>query len=205
MHCRTWPVARSAAMSAVMPLAVQLSEQKLARAALTYLAGPGDPALGALLGICEPGEVLAAIKADMLPGAGPGCGDSRAGRAVLARALGRWRVRLPALPSDADLAGACRDGIRLICPGEPEWPDVLDQLGQGRPYALWLRGNADLRFACLRSVSMVGSRAATGYGAPVAGEIAADLAERGWVVVSGGAYGIHAAAHPRPLVTAAIT
>jgi len=192
-------------MSAVTSHAVRLSEQKLARAALTYLAEPGDPALGALLGICEPGEVLAAIKADMLPGTGPGCGDSPASRAVLARALGRWRVRLPALPSDADLAGACRDGIRLICPGEPEWPDVLDQLGQGRPYALWLRGNADLRFACLRSVSMVGSRAATGYGAHVAGEIAADLAERGWVVVSGGAYGIDAAAHRGALVTEGIT
>jgi hypothetical protein len=44
-----------------------LSEDKLARAALTYLAEPGDPALGALLGICSPAEVLAAIKADMLP------------------------------------------------------------------------------------------------------------------------------------------
>jgi DNA processing protein len=37
-------------------------------------------------------------------------------------------------------------------------------------------------------VSIVGSRAATGYGTHVAGEIAADLAEQGWVIVSGGAY-----------------
>src|SRR5260370_28003445 len=116
MHCRTWPVARSAAMSAVMPLAVQLSEQKLARAALTYLAEPGDPALGALLGICEPGEVLAAIKADMLPGIGPGCGDSPASRAALARALGHWRVRLPALPAAPAPAGAAPGPSRLISP-----------------------------------------------------------------------------------------
>jgi DNA processing protein len=34
----------------------------------------------------------------------------------------------------------------------------------------------------------VGSRAATGYGGHVAGEIAADLAERGWTIVSGGAW-----------------
>lgn len=33
---------------------------------------------------------------------------------------------------------------------------------------LWLRGSADLRFACLRSVSVVGARAATGYGNHVA-------------------------------------
>ena len=147
---------------------VKLSEEKLARAALTYLAEPGDPALGALLGICEPAEVLAAIRADLLPGIGPGCGDSPASRVALERALGRWRIRLPELPDADGIADACRDGIRLICPGDAEWPSALDQLGQARPYALWLRGNADLRFACLRSVSMVGSRAATGYGGHVA-------------------------------------
>ena len=75
LRIRARPVARGAAVSqATSP--VKLSEEKLARAALTYLAEPGDPALGALLGICEPAEVLAAIKADMLPGTGPGCGDS---------------------------------------------------------------------------------------------------------------------------------
>src|ERR1700689_5530983 len=190
---------------AVKPGAVKLSAAKLARAALTYLAEPGDPALGALLGICEPQEVLAAIRADMVPGTGPGCCDSPASRAALARALGRWRVRLPELPSEADIAGACRDGIRLVCPGDPEWPSDLDQLGQARPYALWLRGNADLRHSSRRPVSVVGSRAATGYGAHVAGEIAADLAERGWVIVSGGAYGIDAAAHRGALATQGIT
>jgi DNA processing protein len=74
-----------------------------------------------------------------------------------------------------------------------------------RPYALWLRGNADLRFACTRSVSVVGSRAATSYGAHVAGEIAADLGERGWAVVSGGAYGIDAAAHRGALAAEGVT
>jgi len=186
-------------------LAADLSERTLARAGLTYLAEPGDPALGALLGICTPEEILAAIKADMLPGTGPGCGDSPASRAALERALGRWRIRLPKLPSDAGIVRLCRDGIRLVCPQDPEWPGGLDQLGQGRPYALWLRGNAVLRHSCQRSVSVVGSRAATGYGAHVAGEIAADLAERGWAVVSGGAYGIDAAAHRGALATQGTT
>ena len=169
------------------PPPVKLSEEKLARAALTYLAEPGDPALGALLAICSPAEVVAAIKADMLPGTGPGCGDTPASRAALDRALGRWRARLPGLPDDERIADTSRDGIGLTCPGDADWPAALDHLGQARPYALWLRGNADLRLACMRSVSIVGSRAATGYGGHVAGEIAADLAERGWVIVSGGA------------------
>jgi DNA processing protein len=192
-------------MSQVTSLTADLGERTLARAGLTYLGEPGDPALGALLGICTPEEILAAIKADMLPGTGPGCGDSPASRAALERSLGRWRIRLPKLPSDADIARLCRDGIRLVCPQDPEWPGGLDQLGQARPYALWLRGNADLSHSCQRSVSVVGSRAATGYGAHVAGEIAADLAERGWAVVSGGAYGIDAAAHRGALATQGIT
>jgi DNA processing protein len=180
-------------------------ERALARAAFTYLAEPADPALGALLGICEPEEILAAIKADMLPGTGPGCGDRPASRAALERALARWRMRLPILPGDADLAAACRDGVRLVCPGDPEWPTALDQLGPARPYALWLRGPADLRLRCRRSVSVVGSRAATGYGGHLAGEIAADLSERGWAVVSGGAYGVDAAAHRGALATKGVT
>ncbi|HEY6312629.1 MAG TPA: DNA-processing protein DprA [Streptosporangiaceae bacterium] len=188
-----------------MSLTTRLGEQHLARAALTYLAEPGDPALGALLEICDAAEVLAAIKAGMLPGTGPGCGNSPASRRALERALGRWRVRLPWLPDDGQIAAACRDGIRLVCPGDPQWPGGLDELGSARPYALWLRGQADLRGSCERSVSMVGSRAASGYGAHVAGEMAADLGERGWAVVSGGAYGIDAAAHRGALAAGAIT
>ncbi len=187
--------------------------QGLARAALTYLAEPGDPALGALLEVCEPAEVLAAIKAgsvsaikaDALPATAPGPLDSPARRRALEAAFGRWRLRLPWLPDDAGLAAAHRDGIRLVCPADPQWPGRLDELGTARPYALWLRGRADLRQACLRSVSMVGSRAATGYGAHVAGEIAADLGERGWALISGGAYGIDAAAHRGALATGAVT
>ena len=71
-----------------------LDEQRLARAALTYLAEPADPALGALLAICEPAEVVAAVKADMLPGTGPGCGDSPASRIGIGGGLpGRHRLR----------------------------------------------------------------------------------------------------------------
>ena len=58
----------------------------MARAALTYLAEPGDPALGALLEVCEPAEVLAAIKVGILPVTGPRLTstDQRARRRALA-------------------------------------------------------------------------------------------------------------------------
>ena len=104
-------------------------------------------------------------------------------------------MRLDELPTPDDVIGFRRSGIRLICPGDPEWPGQLADLGDEQPYALWLRGNADLRFSCLRSVAIVGSRAASAYGSYVAAEFAASVAARGWAVVSGGAYGVDASAH----------
>ena len=125
--------------------------------------------------------MLAAIKADMLPGTGPGCGDTPGqpgGTRACARPLASPAAHAAATRSAWRTQAATASGSS--CPGDPNGPARLDQLGQARPYALWLRGHADLRFACSRSVSMVGSRAATSYGGHVAGEIAADLGERGW-------------------------
>ena len=98
-----------------------------------------------------------------------------------------------------------RDGIRLVCPGDPEWPSQLEVLGDAQPCALWVRGEADLRFACLRSVSIVGTRAATAYGTHVTTELAAALAERGWTVLSGGAFGIDSQAHRGALAAEGVT
>jgi DNA processing protein len=92
-----------------------------------------------------------------------------------------------------------------VCPGDPEWPGQLADLGDDEPYALWLRGHADLRFSCLRSVAIVGSRAATAYGSYVASEFAASVAARGAAVVSGGAFGVDAAAHRGALAADGVT
>ncbi len=78
-------------------------------------------------------------------------------------------------------------------------------LGVARPYALWLRGEADLRYCCLQSVSIVGARAASAYGTHVGTEMAAALAARGWAVVSGAAYGIDACAHQGALAADGVT
>ncbi|MFB9961571.1 DNA-processing protein DprA [Sinosporangium siamense] len=90
-------------------------------------------------------------------------------------------------------------------PGDVEWPTQLDDLETGQPLGLWLHGSADLRFSCLRSVGVVGARAATPYGTHVATEIAAGLSSAGWGVVSGGAYGIDGAAHRGALAGATPT
>jgi DNA processing protein len=181
-------------------------DQRVARAALTYLAEPGDPALAAVLRYYEPAEVVAGIQAGHLPRTlndhAQGDGVSRRS---LERALARWRSRIAEIPDQTRLDAFGRVGIRLVCPGEPEWPTQLDALGEARPYALWLRGSADLRFCCLRSVSVVGARAATAYGSHVCAEMAAELGEHGWAVVSGGAYGIDACAHRGALAVEGVT
>jgi DNA processing protein len=56
-----------------------------------------------------------------------------------------------------------------------------------------------------RSVAVVGARAATSYGVHITAEISAGLAERGWTVVSGGAFGIDAAAHRAVLAAEGLT
>jgi DNA processing protein len=105
------------------------------------------------------------------------------------------RDRTPAEGVAADLAELARLDGRLVLPGQREWPTQLDDLGERAPVLLWVRGAADLRLAALRSVAIVGSRSSSPYGDRVASDLGAGLAERGWAVVSGGAYGIDAAAH----------
>jgi len=122
-------------------------------------------------------------------------GLDRDSRLALERALRRWADRLGEAPAEADLDAWRRAGIRLVCPGDAEWPGQLEVLGDARPWGLWVRGSGDLRYACLRSVSVVGTRSATAYGSHVCTEMAATLAERGWTVVSGGAFGIDGCAH----------
>jgi DNA processing protein len=189
---------------------------RVARATLSCVAEPGDPVMGALLRDCSPAAIVASLMAGRSPvAAGPprsGCGAAGRGGdgggeriPGLDRALQRWGARLGEAPDAAALAGWQQQGIRLLCPGDPEWPGQLDVLGDAQPWALWVRGNADLRYACLRSVSLVGSRAATAYGIHVASEMAAVLAEHGWAVVSGGAFGVDGWAHRGALAAEGVT
>jgi DNA processing protein len=120
---------------------------------------------------------------------------------------------------EADLAAADRHGIRLVVPESPEWPHfacaalqraagrLAAAVGDGPhrrglsgdpvpPVALWVQGGGvELATLGMRSVGLVGSRSATSYGEHVAADLGYGLAGRAVVVVSGGAYGIDAAAH----------
>ncbi|MEU8776428.1 DNA-processing protein DprA [Streptomyces sp. NPDC048606] len=159
----------------------------LARAALTRVLEPGDEHGGRWLREFGAEEVMRRLTAeDPRPAGLDGVGPQR---------LAGYRRRAALADPRRDLASVAGAGGRFVCPGSPEWPTQLDDLGDARPVGLWLRGTPNLRTWALRSVAVVGARACTPYGAHMAQTLAAGLTERGWVVVSGAAYGIDAAAH----------
>ena len=118
--------------------------------------------------------------------------------ATLVRLTRRCRPRAHPPDTTVDipvmLAECARRGIRVLIPGDAEFPSQLLDLPEP-PLALWVRGPLDLRAAALRSVAVVGARACTAYGERATGVVAGGLAEQGWAVISGGAFGIDAAAH----------
>src|SRR4051794_13194912 len=163
-------------------------DDRTARAAWSRLTEPGDRTAHRLLARMGPGPALRALfeaPARLAPPVGGGARSAAAG----------WQVRLSSLDPRRDLATADRFGGRLVVPGDQEWPPWLDQLGERVPIALWVRGPVGLVDACTRSVALVGSRASSGYGEHVTGELAAGCADRRLSVVSGAAYGIDACAH----------
>ncbi|GAA0932890.1 DNA-processing protein DprA [Pseudonocardia zijingensis] len=158
----------------------------LARAYLSRVAEPPAPALAAFVAQAGPVEAAARVF------------DGRVEEAVAAETGVRRSVHRP----QADLDAAAAAGARLITPEHPEWPaeaiEAFEVVGSAQlapPLALWVRGPARLDELCGHAVAVVGARAATSYGAHVAGELGSGLADRGCTVVSGAAIGIDGAAH----------
>ncbi len=82
-------------------------------------------------------------------------------------------------------------GIRLVLKGEEDYPHMLESI-YDPPVALFLRGEA---FPKGRMLALVGSRRASAQGRQFSERLGREMAEAGIGVVSGGAYGVDAAAH----------
>lgn len=181
------------------------SETTLALAAWSRLVEPGDEVAGMLVGAVGPVSAmrwLAALRSDPdLVARGVrelmdrlDVSDPRTVQRLV-RAVGRWAPRLAGLDPRRDVATLADLGGRVVTPASEDWPLGLDDLGVAAPLCLWVRGGARVSDVLERSVALVGARASTDYGDRVAGEMAAALADHGFTTVSGGAYGIDAAAH----------
>lgn len=156
---------------------------------LAHIVEPDDPAVAALVDRLGPLEVVERIAAGRLP----------------LRTCAVLRERLRRLDLDASRAAAARIGARIVVRDDAEWPTQLDDLGRRRPYALWVMGEAHLRLSLIASIAVVGARASTPYGEQVAREWCSTFAERRVSVVSGGAFGIDAAAHRAALACEGLT
>lgn len=168
--------------------------ERYARARWSGIAEPGDADAGRLVAAVGAAPALALLS-------GPADELARVADGAFAEALERWRPRLRQLDTALHLRQAARFGARLVIPGDPAWPAGLDDLGPHAPAALWVRGDAGLLGRLDRSVAIVGARAATGYGEHVTIEAASGLADRGFAIVSGAAYGIDGSAHRAALAS----
>jgi DNA processing protein len=108
-------------------------------------------------------------------------------------------------PTRADMV---MRGQESVAQADPRYPRRLLKLSQPPP-DLWYRGRlpepSDAGRTQTRTVAIVGARAASARAAARAFQLAAELGQAGFAVVSGGAYGIDAAAHQGALSVGAPT
>ena len=92
----------------------------------------------------------------------------------------------------AEIAASQKIGVSLVAPGEAAYPPRLATL-EDAPPLLGVRGAPDVLTRPM--IAIVGSRNASGAGLKFAGQLARDLGDAGFVVISGLARGIDQAAH----------
>lgn len=149
-----------------------------------------------LSAICEPGHrAVAAAVAEF--------GAQQVWDGLVGGDQGPLSRRAQALKPEELWQAAETQGQRFIIPGDAEWPAGFASLAacepvqnlSGPPLGLWVIGAGHLGELTAGAVAVVGSRASSAYGDTAAAELAAELSDAGHSVISGGAYGIDAAAH----------
>jgi len=101
----------------------------------------------------------------------------------------------------AEMRAARRAGARMICLGDPDYPQTLADVADAPP-VLWAMGQVGLMQR--PALALIGTRNASSLGARMARRLAADLGAAGFVVVSGLARGIDALCHEAALETGTI-
>ncbi len=120
----------------------------------------------------------------------------------LARSRGRGSIKMASLAdAEREMEAARRKGVRFVATGEGDYPRNLSAIDSAPPL-IAIRGNA--RALNAPSVAIVGSRNASAAGLQMAQRLARELAEAGFVVVSGLARGIDAVAHKASLAAGTV-
>jgi len=98
--------------------------------------------------------------------------------------------------AEDEIAALEKMGGRLVAESEPDYPPLLAHISAAPPL-LSMVGGENLEL--LRTVAIVGARNASAAGQRMTELLAGELSERGYIVVSGLARGIDAAAHKASL------
>ena len=144
-------------------------EERIARATLGWLCEPGDTQLRHLLATHGPVETVDLLSRE----------DARyTVRAEIRHLSGSrlWHAATAAVDETQRIG-------HVVIPQDPDWPTELRDRGGAAPVCLWATGSAMIPTP-QTSVTIVGARASTSYGNHVAADLAAQLADRGWTVVS---------------------
>ena len=168
---------------------IDYTDDRMVRLLLSRLIEPEDQLFAQLREHAPPAVLLRAIVRGQPPP--PPEWPERLAARFTARRPGLW-LRLAHADPDADLADGTAADARFLIPGDKGWPRALDDLGARAPFGVWLIGALPPKAP---AVAMVGARACTGYGNQAAGQLAAELARVGTIVVSGAALGVDGAAH----------
>lgn len=178
--------------------AIDYEDDRMVRLLLSRLIEPEDHLFAELREHAPPAELLRAIVEGAPP---PESAPRELAQRLAARRAG-LRLRLATADPDADLAVGVAADARFLVPGDEDWPRALDDLGGRAPFGVWIVGAFPPGEP---AVAVVGARACTGYGNQAAGQLAAELARAGAVVVSGAALGVDGAAHRGALAVGGLT
>ncbi len=162
--------------------AAETVDEVRALVALSMVPGVGQGRIRALLarfGSAEAALYAPRHKIAETPGVGPQTADAVA-RFDQQEAVHR------------QMQAAERSGARLITSWDPAFPKLLRQI-YDPPVFLWVLG--ELLSSDDRAIAVVGTRRPTEYGRQATTDLAGGLAQQGFTIVSGLAYGIDAVAH----------
>jgi DNA processing protein len=134
------------------------------------------------------------------------CGGARAALDALPDLARRGGAAKPARiysreAAERELEASSKHGVALIALGEPGYPERLRMIDDAPPL-IGVRGKASVLASHM--IALVGSRNASAAGAKFAERIARELGDAGFIVVSGLARGIDAAAHRASLTSGTV-
>jgi DNA processing protein len=171
------------------------ADERAARIILAVASEPGDAVTGWMIRTVGATEAVTRAVANEVPSGSDGDAWQR-----------RLAPRIDVTQAQRVIAETERHGMRVLIPGDADWPASVNGLGDHAPVALWAKGDAGLLAGPVWDrLTVTGARASTGYGEHVTAELVQSAVADSRTVLSGGAYGVDGAAHRAALASGGST